>query len=152
MRANPCNSIPTSVSTSEQWINWHEALLGWFSKQEANSYFLRFWSQRAGAGTPADTVSLREYMREQGVDLTTDFSGEIADTIEGISNWFADLFTGIRNIFLGAVIIAIALIAFYMIRNIQRGQQIKGIRGEASYGGSNGNIQPISPLNQKLLS
>lgn len=130
MKASPCKSIPNSVSPAESWVNWHKLLLKWFSKQEANQEWIRFWSQRAGAGAPADTHDLRDYMRSQGVDLTTDMSGEIRDKVENIGDWIGDTFSGIRAIFLGAVILAIALIAYYMITNIKRGKQMSEITAD----------------------
>ena len=137
MRADPCKAIPNSVSPSEAWVNWHKSLLKWFSKQEANQHWIRFWAQRAGAGTPADTHTLRDYMRTQGVDLTTDASGVMRDKLEEGWDWFRGTLTGIQAVFFGAVILAVALIAFYFIFNIRRGKQmsefaadIRSIRGQ----------------------
>jgi len=122
MRLDPSNSIPTSESPSESWVNWHKSLLKWFSKQEANSHWVRFWTQRAGAGTKADTHDLREYMKTQDVELTTNWGGDLTDGTASIVDFFSDTFTGIRNIFLGAMVLAIGLIAFYFISNIRKGK------------------------------
>ncbi len=130
MKTDPCKSIPNSMSPSESWVNWHKSLLKWFSKEEANQHWIRFWSQRAGGGTPADTHSLRDYMRTQDVDLTTDLSGAIRDKLENVSDWFGDTFNGIRAIFLGAVILALALIAFYFIRSINKAKQLSELSSD----------------------
>lgn len=117
---DPSKNIPTNVSTSEEWISWHQSLKGWFSKKDANDYWIKFWHQRAGAGSQADTVELRAYMSEQGVELTTDWSGEVADGLSGIAGFFGDTFKLIRNIFFGAIILIIALIAYFMISGIRQ--------------------------------
>ena len=54
MKLDPSKNIPNSASSSEEWIQWHKNLKRWFSKKEANAYFIKFWNQRAGAGTEAD--------------------------------------------------------------------------------------------------
>jgi hypothetical protein len=146
MKALPCASIPNSVSPSESWVNWHKLLLKWFSKQEANQQWIRFWAQRAGAGTPADTHDLRDYMRSQGVDLTTDMSGQIRDKVENISDWIGDTFSGIRAIFLGAVILAIALIAYYMITNIKRGKQMSELTADLRNIGGSRRLPTNAPI------
>jgi len=119
---DPSKNIPTNVATSEQWISWHNALSGWFSKKDANDYWIRFWHQRAGAGSQADTVELRAYMREKGVELTTDWSGSVADGISDIGAFISDTFKLIRNIFFGAVILVIALIVYFLISGIKQGK------------------------------
>lgn len=130
MRADPSVTIPTSDSPAESWVNWHKSLLRWFSKQEANREWLRFWAQRAGAGTKADTHDLRAYMQSQGVELTTTALGEFRDGAADFADWFGDTFTGIRNILFGAVIIAIGLVAFYFITNIRKGKQMSDMAAD----------------------
>lgn len=113
-RLDPSLYIPTSDSTSEQWIEFHKALRKWFSKTESNNQWLRFWNQRGGAGSDADDHTLRSYMDDQGVDLTTDTAGEISDTIWGISDWIGDTAKWLRAIVIGIVLIVIALLTLYV--------------------------------------
>lgn len=115
MRADPSKYIPTSVDTAEQWIEWHKTLNKWFSLNETNAQWLRFWNQRAGAGSEADTHELRSYMSDQGVNITTDMSGAVTDSVMDVVDWFGDTFNWLRGIVIGAVILAIALVAFYII-------------------------------------
>lgn len=120
--SDPSKNIPTSVATAEQWIGWHQSLKKVFSKKESNEYWVRFWTQRAGAGSNADSHGLRDYMRSQGVELTTDWSGSMTDGIADVTEWFGDWFKVIRNIFLGAVILIVALITIYLISSIKKGK------------------------------
>lgn len=113
-RLDPSEFIPTSDSTSEQWIEFYKALRKWFSKTESNNQWLRFWNQRAGAGSDADNHTLRSYMEDQDVDLTTDTKGEISDSLWGISDWIGDTANWLRAIVIGIVIIIIALLAMYV--------------------------------------
>lgn len=127
MRVDPSTVIPTSEDTPESWIVFHKALKSWFGKKSANAYFVKFWNQRAGAGSTADTHDLREYMEEQGVDLTTNFKGEITDFGAGILDWFKDTVNVLRAIIFGAIIIAIGLIAYYVIKSTNKGKSAKEI-------------------------
>lgn len=122
MRTDPSEFIPTSDDTPEQWIEFHKALNKWFSKNESNSEWLRFWNQRAGAGSDADTHTLRAYMEDHGVDLTTNTEGELTDTVLGVSDWIGDTAKWIRGIVLGTVILIIALIAFYIYSQTKNGK------------------------------
>lgn len=142
---DPSKNIPTSTDTAEVWINWHKALQRWFSKAEANSYWLRFWGQRAGAGAVADTTDLRAYMGEQGVELTTTWSGSVADGVSGVTGWFGDTFTMIRNLFFGAVILVLALIAFIIFSTFRKRDGISGMQGGVR-------VLPLNNLAPKLIN
>lgn len=111
MRVDPSKTIPTTTDPAEVWIEWHKALKKWFSKNEANSHFVRFWSARAGAGAQADSYAVRHYMEDQGVNLTTDASGRLTDSVRGIGEFFSDTIVIVRNILL----IVLALGASYLI-------------------------------------
>lgn len=100
---------------------FHKALKDWFSKNEANAQFTRFWNQRAGAGSAADTHDLREYMEEQGVDLTTTTKNEIIDKTMGFFEWFGDTANWLRGIVIGALIVGVAVIAYVIIQFTKKG-------------------------------
>lgn len=147
----PCKHIPTTQSKGETWINWHKSLRKWFDKQEANEHWLRFWNQRAGAGSTADTHDLREYMREQGVELTTDLEGEITDAASSFFGWFTDSFTMLRNIFYIAIVSIIAIVAFYLISRIKRGDTANQIRLDLGNAVSGSKITPLGKANTQQL-
>lgn len=124
MRVDPSKVIPTSEDTSERWIVFHKALKSWFGKQSANAYFLKFWNQRAGAGTSADNHELREYMSGQGVDLTTDWKGEMTDFGMGIVDWFSDTANVLRAVAIGVVVLGVGLVAYYIIHSTNQGKSV----------------------------
>jgi hypothetical protein len=124
MRTDPSKLIPTSESTSDIWVNWHKSLRKWFNKTETNTHWLRFWQQRAGAGSTADTYALREYMGEQGVNLTTDSWGEITDQAADVVEWFSDTINMTRIIVAGTVIVGVGLIAYYIINSSKQGKSV----------------------------
>lgn len=158
MRVDPSTIIPTSEDTSERWIVFHQALKSWFGKQSANAYFLKFWNQRAGAGTSADTHDLREYMDEQGVDLTTDLKGELTDFGIGFIDWFSDTANVLRAVVIGTVVLGVGLIAYYIIKSTNRGKSPAqmiidapiGLKGGVKSLGRSGAIK--APNTVKLLS
>jgi hypothetical protein len=125
MRTDPSKRIPTNDDTAEQWIAWHKSLKRWFHKKEANEHWLGFWNQRAGAGSEPDTHTLRKYMEDQGVDLTTTNMNSFKDSAIGIVDWFGDTFNAIRFIVLGAVVVGVGLIAYYVIKKTNQGKSAK---------------------------
>lgn len=124
MRTDPSNIIPTAESTADIWVNWHKSLRKWFGKNEANTHWLRFWQQRAGAGSQADTHALRTYMEKQGVELTTSAWGEITDGAVSAVDWIADSINITRIIVVGTVVLGVGLIAFYFIKNTNKGKSV----------------------------
>lgn len=126
MKTDPSKFIPNSESAPEQWIIFHKALKSWFSKTEANAQFTKFWNQRAGAGSPADTHDVRAYMEDEGVDLQTTTSGEITDSAFGVFDWFKSAANWLRGIIIGALIVGILLIAFVVVQITRKGLNVKG--------------------------
>lgn len=119
---DPSKHIPTSSSSAEEWVVWHKALKRWFSKNEANQYWVNFWNQRAGAGSDADVNSLRAYMKSQDVKLVTDTSGDITDTVVKATDWFASGIDTTRTLLFGGVILGMGLIAYYVIAQTRQGK------------------------------
>lgn len=152
MRVDPSKVIPTSDDYAESWIVFHKALRSWFGKQAANAYFLKFWNQRAGAGTSADTHDLREYMDEQGVDLTTDFRGEMTDFGMGIADWFGDTANVLRAVTIGIVVLGVGLIAYYIIKSANQGKSVSqmiydtplGLKGYSKSVGASNSVKLLS--------
>ncbi len=122
MRASPSKIIPTAESTADIWVNWHKSLKKWFSKSEANTHWLRFWQQRAGAGSTADTHALRAYMDKQGVDLSTSAWGNVTDGAATVVDWFTDTINLTRIIVVGTVVVGVGLIAYYVIKSTNNGK------------------------------
>jgi len=144
MRTDPSNIIPTAESTADIWLNWHKSLRRWFSKSEANTHWLRFWQQRAGAGSQADTHALRQYMEKQGVELSTDTWGQVTDGAFNVAEWIGDTINVTRIIIVGTVVIGVGLVAYYFIRSTNKGKSVGEMaldvrtlgKGKAITGGS----------------
>ena len=125
MRQDPSKFIPTSSDSSEVWIEWHKALKKWFSKNEANTHFVRFWNQRGGAGSDADTTDLRRYMKEQDVNLTTTASGKIADASSTLMDWLSSVGKIILILLIVAGVVVIGVYAFKRVAPTARAMRIK---------------------------
>ncbi|CAG5086775.1 hypothetical protein [Parvicella tangerina] len=124
MKSDPSRYIPNSTSSSEEWIAWHKQLKRWFSKTETNAYFVKFWNQRAGTGSVADTHSLREYMSSQGVELTTNWTGELSDVTHDVTDWFVSGLEWTRAIIIGTTILVMGIGAYYIIAQIKKGKTL----------------------------
>ena len=61
-------------------------------------------------------------MDGEGVDLTTDFKGEMTDFGLGIVDWFGDTANVLRVVVIGTVILGVGLIAYYIIKSTNRGK------------------------------
>lgn len=125
MKSDPSIDIPNTASTSEIWITWHKQLKKWFSKKEANAYFVKFWNQRAGASSSADTHTLRAYMSSQGVELTTDWSGTLSNASHSVVDWFVTGMNWTRGIVFGVTILAVGIGSFYLVTQIKKGKTVK---------------------------
>ena len=84
MKLDPSKTIPTASSKPENWIQWHKDLKKIFNKKKANSIWLYAWAKRGGIKSSANTISLRNYMDSQGVDITTTSLGELSDKIGNV--------------------------------------------------------------------
>lgn len=124
MKTDPSKIIPTSDSPAEMWVNWHKALRKWFNKNEANTHWLRFWQQRAGSGSNADSHSLRVYMQKQGVDLTTGALGILTDQAVNVVDWYSDTINASRLIIMGTVVLGVGLIAYFIIKSTNQGKSV----------------------------
>lgn len=117
MLVNPANDIPTTNSTSNDWINWYDSLDYYFTKQESNYWFLKAWNKRGSSD--ANDSKLRSFLKSKGIQLDADLSDfEFLSNPFGITDWFKNqanmLFIG-----LGVVFIAAFLIAWRLSKNVQ---------------------------------
>ena len=67
---NQCSVFPSSNSSGDIWEQWHKNLVKCVGKPRANDLFLQLWRKRAGAGSDASTIRLRNYLSTQGIELT----------------------------------------------------------------------------------
>lgn len=88
--ANPVKNIPTKNSSSQAWIQWHKSLKSRYGKKEANAIFIKAWDLRGGAGSPASSIELRNYMEDNGVKLDTTSMEDALDSASGAIDWIGD--------------------------------------------------------------
>lgn len=112
MASNPSINIPTTRSSSNEWILWHKSLKQMFGKKEANIIWSYAWSKRGGVDVSANDRTLSNYMESQGVDIersTLDEIGEgVLDFGEGIldfGKWLIIIPLGIAGIILIAILV-----------------------------------------------
>ena len=110
-------SIPTSSSSSAMWVSWHKTLKKKFGKKKANIIWIAAWDKRAGTGSSASTVELRDYMDSQGVKIDTTTLEDITDVGGDITDFFGGAFNILKYGALigGGATVAILLFALFNI-------------------------------------
>jgi len=119
MKSN-INTIPTSKSSSDEWIEWHKSLKSRFGRKKANKLFIHAWEKRAGAGSDASTVSLREYMEKQGLQIDTSAWEDITDFGSGVADFIGSGFTMMKwaGIVTGVIILGgVAMILYNVAKD-----------------------------------
>lgn len=81
MANNPSLNIPTTRSSSADWILWHKNLKKMFGKNEANTIWSYAWSKRGGVSVNANDRTLSNYMESQGVDIERSTLDEIGEGV-----------------------------------------------------------------------
>jgi hypothetical protein len=112
--------IPSGQSEATEWMQWHKQLKMRFGKKKANLMWMKAWRLRAGAGSSASTVELRNYMGKQGVNIDTTSLESIADTVDDIGDFFggilsAGLWVGVA--IGGVLLIAVGAAVYQLVRN-----------------------------------
>ncbi len=141
---DPSKHIPTGSSSAEEWVVWHKSLKRWFSKNEANQYWVSFWNQRAGAGSDADVNSLRAYMKSQNVNLVTDTSGDVTDALVKAGDWIGSGMEMTRTLLYGGVILGMGLIAYYVIAQTRQGRTASDMALDVTSIRTGGRLKAVS--------
>ena len=110
-------NTPKNRSESQAWIEWHKAMKSRLGKKTANAIFVKFWQQRAGKGSEASTVELRNYMEKQGVKLDTTAMEDFADISDSVTSGIGGFFSFAKytGIALGVIIIGGLAMVVYNI-------------------------------------
>ena len=85
---NICLNLPVKDSSYSSWIEWHKALKGCVGKKNAN----QLWLMQYDKESPGDSVEVRTYMKNQGVDLDRDVLERLTDFGGGVYNWVGGAF------------------------------------------------------------
>lgn len=124
MSVNALINIPSSTGTDVQWIEWHKALKSRYGKKEANVVFLRAWERRKNAkaisGSAANTSRLRNYLQDNGIDLSADgIMAYPSNILDSVTSGFESAFGVGKTIFM-IVIIMVLLFAAVFLFNIAK--------------------------------
>jgi hypothetical protein len=114
IKADP-TIVPQRGDTADVWKNWHEALKSNFGKKVANQLFVQAWKVRGS--TSVSTNSLREYLKKNGIEISTTAFQDIADKGSDITNFFGDIFNvgKYAGIAIGVILIGTTGYALYNI-------------------------------------
>lgn len=118
--ANPTQIIPTKVSSSQAWMQWHKAMKGRYGKKEANILFVKAWDLRAGKGTDASTGELREYLKDNDVVLDTTTMEDVTDSVSSGLDFVGDFFTvgKYMTFAVGFIVVGgLAILIFNIVKN-----------------------------------
>ena len=104
---NQCSNFPNSSSSGDVWEQWHKNLVKCVGKSRANDLFLSLWRKRAGAGSDASTIRLREYLRTQGIELSVTGLKKTEDFFSDVGEFFGSGFnqfgTGVKILWYGLI-------------------------------------------------
>jgi len=117
---NPTKIIPNKQSSSATWIQWHKAMKSRYGKKQANALFVKAWDLRGGAGTPASTIELRDYMRSNDVVLDTTTFEDVIDTTNAGLDAVGDFFTMGKyfTIAVGVIVVGgLGLLVYNVVKN-----------------------------------
>ena len=104
---NQCSNFPTSSSSGDVWEQWHKNLVKCVGKSRANDLFISLWRKRAGSGSDASTIRLREYLRTQGIELSVTGLKKTQDFFSDVGEFFGSGFTqfgtGVKILWYGLI-------------------------------------------------
>jgi hypothetical protein len=121
------DTIPSTSSTDNQWIEWHKTLRREIGKANANSVFLEAWERRrieGLLGSKANTGVLRSYAEDQGMEISADGALKYAmNTWDDVTGFFEGA-TKIGAYFTFFIILLILIPVVILAVNIARKPEI----------------------------
>lgn len=109
---NQCSVFPSSTSSGDIWEQWHKNLVKCVGRPRANDLFLQLWRKRAGAGSDASTIRLRNYLSTQGIELTVTGLKKTQDFLSDAGDFFG---AGLKTLGTGWTIMFYGLIGILII-------------------------------------
>ncbi len=102
---NPTKIIPNKSSSAAAWMEWHKALKSRYGKKQANALFVTAWEKRGS--NAANTMELREYMKDNDVDLGSNTVQDVLDFTSGGIDTIGDMFTIGKYLTIGVAVIVV---------------------------------------------
>ena len=118
MTINPIDILPNEKSSSDEWIQFYNALNKVYGTDSANVAFIARWAKRGQNGS-ADVL---EVEKGTGLTLSQTFIQSIekagASTVSYIGGFFETMGSGTKIIFYSAIGLAVILVGGLVIRVI----------------------------------
>jgi len=117
-KADVVSNIPQFNSPAENWIQWHKDLKSNFGKKIANGLWLKAWRIRGNSS--ANTNPLREYMKKQGVEISSSAFDKVIDMGADVTDFIGDAFqvSKYAGIAIGVIILGgAAMIVYNLAKN-----------------------------------
>jgi hypothetical protein len=101
---DPRTNIPSLKSKAKDWMDWHKDLLSVMAEKDATEVWVAYYSDR---GDNNDDFALRSYMKNYGVDLTSNIFERLSNTGYAIGGSISNAFGIGKNVILvvGAVML-----------------------------------------------
>ncbi len=117
------NFIPSNTSSDAVWIEYHKELKRELGKSNANILWTKTWDKRKNEGvlgSAANTSTLREYMKSQGVSLSADGIFSVAVNVwDSTTDLFESAF-GISKYIVIILAVLVIIPAFMLAINIAK--------------------------------
>ena len=133
-----CLNLPVKDSSFSSWIEWHKALKGCVGKKNAN----QLWLMQYDKEMPGDSVEVRTYMKNQGVDLDRDVLERLTDFGGGVYNWVGgtlDFSSGIAMIVVVLIVGGAGMMLYNIVKTPEGSTRLAaaiGTRGKSELGGA----------------
>ena len=102
VKVNPIELLPTEKSTSDDWVNFYNALKAVYGEKAANYAFVKRWSLRKGS-----SVSAADVEKRTGLTLNKTFIEGVekaaSNTVDYVGGFFNSLGTGSKVVFYASI-------------------------------------------------
>ena len=107
----PIDILPKYGASSQEWINFYNSLEDNYGKKDAKLLWVKAWQKRENDG--ANTVALRNFLRDKGIDIESSYVEELKDSLFDVTDYFQG-----RMRYLNVVLILLILaIVFIAVKN-----------------------------------
>ncbi len=88
---NPTQNMPTTKTSTEEWVSWHQELKNRYGTKTANQLWVTAW--RRFGNNSKNTSNLRSYLKGNGLTIEESAWDSLVDAGDSVSDFFGDIFT-----------------------------------------------------------